>query len=146
MGGRVARMWASESQIRKPDCLSSLSSSFSFFSTLFEIICQMHMIISTYFLKMQSASLNNGEQYVESPEKIIHYRLTNVMWTWGLHGSTNLQNHYLLICNCICSFTHWVIHKTLHEAVYSVHSKSSLSTSWIPGSILFWNLSSYEQS
>ena len=75
----MARMWASESQIRKPDCLSSLSSSFSFFSTLFEIICQMHMIISTYFLKMQSASLNNGEQYVESPEKIIHYRLTNVM-------------------------------------------------------------------
>lgn len=75
----MAGMWVSESQIRKPDCLSSLSSSFSFFSTLFEIICQMQMIISTYFPKMQSVSLNNDEQYVESPEKIIHYRLTNVM-------------------------------------------------------------------
>lgn len=146
MGGEVAGMWASESQMRKPDWLSSLSSSCPFFSALFEIIRQMQMIISTYFPKMQSASLNNGEQYVESPEKIIHYRLTNVMWTWGLHGSTNLQNHYLLICNCICSFIRWVIHKTLHEAVYSVHSKSSLSTSWIPDSILFWNLSSYEHS
>ena len=75
----MAEMWASESQIRKSDCLSSLSSSFSFFSTLFKIICQMYMIISTYFPKMQSASLNNGEQYVQSPGKIIHYRLTNVM-------------------------------------------------------------------
>lgn len=73
----MAEMWTSESQIRKSDCLF-----FVFFLSLLQhpqkIICQMYMIISTYFQDAISIT-NNGEQYVESPEKIIHYRLTNVM-------------------------------------------------------------------
>ena len=115
--------------------LSSLSSSFfSFFSTLFQVTCQIQMIISACFPKMQLASLK-GEQYYGSPEKVIYDCLTNVIWTWGLQGGINLWNHYLFTCDWICSFIQWVIHQTLYGAVYSVHNKFSLSTSWIPGSM-----------